>query len=231
MRRKLFVINAAKFEKGAVSPKSKKPHTPWGIRISPRQNSKGEFYVSNRGNREVGLGILNTLPDQFRADGVYLAGGIWRTMFDKYDEICDLDFFFRDRASLMACMKIMDRTAEKKFTCPQGLLNTYNYKGYKIQLISNMYHPTASSVIEDFDLDACCAVLDCHTNDFTFKREFIRNVKTKKLTLNKVTYPAATFKRMMKYAEKGFNINRAIEDYIRCINPNIFADFMKFYID
>lgn len=65
----------------------------------------------------------------------------------------------------------------------------------------------------------------------------IRDVNRKRLTLMSLTYPVATLKRFVKYARKGYDINKAAVQFVRSISELAadgigFTDGqMRFYVD
>ena len=190
--------------------------------------------------------------------GCFVAGGATRSLINQ-EEIADFDIFFCEQpmtVELIAPFDLTDITAtsptiEKKitysasvlaikrllvkekyklvFSCPEGKLFTYKQGEIKIQLILEC-HGQPEEVIGGFDFNATCAALD--DEYFYFSKQFIQDIKTKKLSINTVTYPAATIKRLMKYKDKGYGINDAIVEFMKNISGKEFdAEKLRLYID
>ena len=70
-------------------------------------------------------------------------------------------------------------------------------------------------------------------NEYIYlEREFLKDLKTQKLSINTVTYPVATIKRMFKYQQKGYNINDACVEFVRHVSMTQFdEEKMRLYID
>lgn len=118
------------------------------------------------------------------------------------------------------------------FKCPKGELTTYhklmepdftdmsikpaNHQDMKVQLVTKNFYTDAESLLNLFDIDAARFAYD---GEFIFTdRAAIRSAKKREVTLHNVTYPNATFKRMMKYCDKGFKLtNEAIDFFTQKI--------------
>lgn len=191
----------------------------------------------------VNLGIIG--------GGSYLAGGALRTLLDDKEEISDYDIFFEDRRALVESEDIfsaptlqepkdMPRVKEVQalllmekfkcvFVCVKGELFTYKKGDIKIQLVlATIGKP--ESVIQSFDFGACRAAYD---NQYLFfDKEFVRDVKTKKLSVQNVTFPVATIKRLVKYSNKGYNINQACQQFMEQVSGKVWdGDQLRLYVD
>lgn len=163
-----------------------------------------------------------------------LAGGSLRAIFDKTDLIKDFDLFFTNRQKFVDIDFKLERLGfECVFLCPKGELKTYKKDDMKIQLITKIYYPNVSELLRTFDINACRFATD---GEFLYcPIEAIRDVKKKRITLFRVDYPNATFKRMLKYRDKGYKItNESIESFV----DEVYAKAMigdqlnkQFYID
>lgn len=147
----------------------------------------------------------------------YLGGGCFRGVFGKDEVIADYDVFFKgeiDAANMR--LDLEEAGFETVFQCPLGKLTTMKKDGIKVQLITEFYYPTPQSLVETFDLDACFFVL--YNNILYTSRRAIRAVRRKHITFNSVDFPVATFKRIMKYMQKGYTIpNESIDTYVQLI--------------
>ena len=86
-------------------------------------------------------------------------------------------------------------------------------------------------LIDSFDITACCAAYD--GSNFEVNQRFVFDNLNKILNLNKVEYPLATMKRIVKYTEKGFKLqNDAVEFFVTSVNEmKLTEDNMTFYVD
>ncbi len=178
--------------------------------------------------------------------GSYLAGGALRTLLDPKEQISDYDIFFEDmRRSVLDELydeepKNMARVKEVQdilltegfkcvFECPLGELFTYKLGDIKIQLIlATVGEP--QNVITTFDFGACRAAFDGNT--LYFDKEFVRDTKTKRLSVQSVTFPVATIKRLVKYANKGYNINNATLQFMEKVSGQVWdGDQLRLYVD
>lgn len=171
------------------------------------------------------------VPKSVSVAGVILAGGALRTIIDEKDEIADYDLFFKTAAALEACRAALAELGELVFECPEGRLFTYKVGEQKFQCIVNQYFADGAQVIAFFDFYACSAALDFELGVITVLRPFVRDVSRKYLHISRVTYPVATFKRIMKYHDKGYFVTEAIKEYALALNPELEGDALRFYID
>ena len=163
---------------------------------------------------------------------IYLAGGALRTILKCSGElVSDFDFFFKNFEEVEKLREKLDYNGwEQTYECPQGFLYTYKKSNHKLQLICETEYNSANFLISSFDVSACMCAL--HEEVLTFTREFVRSVKTKNLRTCNVTFPVATIKRLIKYAQKGYNCSMASEDFCRQISGKTFAeDGFRHYID
>lgn len=163
---------------------------------------------------------------------IYLAGGALRTLLKcSGEQVSDFDFFFK---TFEEVQKLRDRLEEDgweiSYECPLGFLYTYKKGNHKLQLICETEYETAESLILSFDVSACMCCW--HDGILTFTREFVRSVKTKQLRTCNVSFPVATIKRLIKYAQKGYNVSLAAEDFCRQVSGATFVgDQFRHYID
>lgn len=178
----------------------------------------------------------------------WLAGGAFRSMFDKTDVLVDFDLFFSNELrKAEVALDLEDMGYKCVFKCPLGELTTYvkqvntdledciNHGPdlMKVQLISKTYYRCMEHLLDTFDLDACRFAYDGET--FITTRRSIRSVKTKNITLNSIEYPNATFKRLLKYRDKGYKItNDCIESFTKSVWDKGFNRIElngQFYVD
>lgn len=165
-------------------------------------------------------------------ENVYLAGGSLRTLLKcSGEQVSDFDFFFKKFDEVQ---KLRDKLTiddwEQIYECPQGFLYTYKKGNHKLQLICETEYSSANLLVSSFDVSACMCCW--HDGVLTFTREFVRSVKTKQLRTCNVSFPVATIKRLIKYAQKSYNVSLAAEDFCRQVSGKVFDnDQFRHYID
>jgi len=163
--------------------------------------------------------------------GVWLLGGAIRSVFDK-TQVSDFDLFFKDEESKDKLEKRLLSDGYKiVFKCKEGKLTTYKCGPIKIQAITEVYRQSMEEHLATFDINASKFGLDCNSNELNivYFDKALRDAKKKKLTLDRVMYPVATFNRLLKYKQKGYTIDQeTIRDF--CVGflyelvPGIFVD-------
>ncbi len=165
-------------------------------------------------------------------DNIYLAGGSLRTVLKcSSEEVNDFDLFFK---SLDEVGPLYDRLIKDgwvcSYACPDGFLYSLKHGKHKIQLICEVEYPTVENLLNSFDISAC--IFAYHKGIFYFAREAVRSVFAKKLRVNRVSYPVATLKRLVKYANKGYSLGESAEDFCRLVSQgNIDSWDFRHYID
>jgi hypothetical protein len=145
--------------------------------------------------------------DAFAKDGVWLGGGCLRRTLIKYPLDSDFDFFFRSEEAfnywlenIPLTMKEVRRT--KHHVQLEGTIGDSKLP-VVVQGINFAYFPNgAPTVIDSFDYTItqfCLADDSLHTTDMA-----LWDLGRMKLSINKVTYPVATMRRMLKYTKQGF---------------------------
>lgn len=187
---------------------------------------------------------LDIRPDRFKqltdfldlellSEDVFLAGGALRSLIDG-KKPKDYDLFFTGPDAIPVTRERLEKHGfELIFECPKGELWTYVNGDMKIQLVANIFG-TPEEIIDHFDFGATLAALDIYT--FYYHKAFVRDVKTRKVSLHRLTYPVATLKRLAKYHGYGFNVNKCLKDIVISISQrgrefNEDDDELRFYID
>lgn len=167
----------------------------------------------------------------------YLAGGALRKAIDPNEIIQDYDLFFKDPEYVPVIEEwCKEREFNVVFRCPEGKLITLKDKNKenprpKIQLITETYYDSMEFLIDSFDIKACRFAYD--GDQFLAPYSSIRDVLKKQITLHRLTYPNASFRRILKYTEKGYKVPfETIDWYNRTISEMIEVDGMwRRYID
>jgi len=181
----------------------------------------------------------NPLFKQFKkldiiGSDVWLAGGALRHLFMPLDPISDFDIFFRNISEAVPVEKYLVEQAFKVvFKCPIGKLTTLKKDDMKVQLITENQYASPEDLMNHFDIKACRFAYD--GNKIYTYYSSIRDVKNKKVNLHDVDFPSATFRRILKYQDKGYKVtNKTIEFMIARIydaGKNKEDLDRRFYID
>lgn len=174
-----------------------------------------------------------SLKNILKIKGVYVGGGALRTLIDKTLTINDIDLFFDSRETMdKVWSQLMEyENLKTTFICPKRELVSFKgINGEKIQLIGK-YFAQPEVFVENFDINACRLIMsDTH---IWIGKNAITDNKKKLITINKVTYPVATIKRVAKYATYGYRL-RGIdsEDLVNKIREIPEDDLdMELYVD
>lgn len=184
-------------------------------------------------NLEENLDVLDSSILSLLGGGVVLAGGALRALVDTSEEIIDYDLFVLDQGVISKLKADLEDIGYKLvFECPKGQLYTYkNSEGTKVQIINKRPYRDCEDLIASFDITACCAAYDGNT--FYTHDRFVFDNLNKLINLNKVEYPNATLRRIVKYSNKGFKLsNTACTTFTATVNGMILTeDNSEFYID
>lgn len=147
----------------------------------------------------------------------WLAGGSLRGLIDEEDKLVDFDLFFSNSIRAAETSLYFEKEEyELVFKCPKGELTTFKKKDVKVQLITKNFYSDSFNLLSTFDLNAARFAYD---GEFVYTdRAAIRAVKNKTTDLYTVTHPNATFKRMLKYRDKGYKItNESIDKFVKTV--------------
>ncbi len=165
-------------------------------------------------------------------NNIFLAGGSLRTVLKcSVEEVNDFDLFFKTLAEVQPLRDRLEKDGfEKYYECPDGFLYSYRKGKHKIQLICKIEYATPEILLQSFDVSPC--LFAWHDKTLYFTREAVRSVFRKRLRVNNVTFPVATLKRLVKYAQKGYSVGMGAEDFCRQTNNKSFTgDQFRHYID
>ena len=164
----------------------------------------------------------------FLRDNVVLAGGSLRTFVDPRDCVKDFDLFFLGEETKEIKDKLEDeikaKGGKKSFQCKEDELRSFELHGMKIQLISikNKKYSSVEHLLDSFDINASRFALTTEGGYFYlhFTEQSVRDIKKKHITINTVTYPVATIKRICKFKEKGYNVTLAAKEFVQQVSKN-----------
>ena len=112
--------------------------------------------------------------------------------------INDYDVFSSTPNLLVALLK------EKGVTVTYENPYFVNFKiaGRKVQVITRFEYPSMEQTVKEFDFTVVCGAYDGET--FVFHDRFWQDIATRRLVINKITFPLKTMDRVAKYAKRGF---------------------------
>lgn len=167
--------------------------------------------------------------------GLFLAGGYFRSWINKSEPVCDYDIFFTDLSVKDEAAKfIEDCGFFRVFTCPLGeLISFKNDDGVKVQFITKFQYISVSSCVQTFDLTACCCGYDVSTNSIICHEDWAKDVKSKMIAFNDVTFPVASIARIIKYHGKGYRYTqKSLVAFVQLIAGREFdSDKLSLYVD
>lgn len=175
--------------------------------------------------------VLNIISN---VEGIFLAGGCFRTLINKDEPISDYDLFFYDKRAIVRSKEILDNLGwVKVFECPLGELTTYKKNDDKLQLITKKIYSSVYEAVESFDITACCAGFDVRTRQLITHPQWVKDVRTKTIDFNVIEYPVATLNRVVKYYNKGYRYREnTLVNYVKAVNSQEFDEnHLALYID
>lgn len=132
--------------------------------------------------------------------GYFIAGGAVRALLTGSPITTDVDVFFRNQGERDEFIRVY--VPEEKLGTK--LHTTFKYKEWKIQAIYLDYYADMDTLLNTFDYTICMCGIDggnLYVGEYT-----LWDLARKKLVVNKITYGAASLRRMLKYAKQGYTI-------------------------
>lgn len=161
----------------------------------------------------IGLDKLDMLEDylvnapKVEVDGPWLAGGALRRILtgDSLDD-GDFDYFFKNSGQQQLFHEQLIRKGAKVLRNEDHVteyeVQMLDAKTMKVQAIKMKYFPTVREMLQDFDY-TCCMIaydgLDIHYGEWT-----LWDNARKRLAVNKIQYPVASLRRLVKYTSQGY---------------------------
>lgn len=145
-------------------------------------------------------------------DGVMLGGGSLRTLLVD-DEIKDFDIFFKNLDLVPQVRQNLENLGfTLEYACPLNFLFNYKKDDMLVQLVCEHSYKDALELINTFDLSACQFAID---GDFfyTYRKSIVDTLK-RRISVVNLKYPLATFRRIVKYHDKGYALYTAPREFI-----------------
>lgn len=161
-------------------------------------------------------------------DGYWIAGGAVRAFMLNLPITTDVDFFFKTQEAFDAFVAKYEDG--KRIVATEHHVTfkaTIDEKTYKIQAIKIGFFETMEACLDSFDFTIC--QLGVHKGKLHSGPYTMWDLGRKKLTLHKLTYGAASVRRLLKYSTQGFtacqgcivSLLRAVGDNPAVINSDV----------
>lgn len=138
--------------------------------------------------------------------GRWLAGGAIRRAIKDGKSDSDWDIFFanaKEKDDFIAeCEKSHEISNEKKNENNHQFTLTVGEEKYTVQCITIAYYETPEKVIETFDFTICQFITDGVS--LWAGETSLYDLGRMRLVVNKISFPVASLRRLLKYAKQGF---------------------------
>lgn len=177
-------------------------------------------FIARKNNHEIEF-FEKVISSVGMGNGVYVAGGAMRNLIDDTKNDKDYDFFFASKTDLDTWEANIQKIGKKVFETTH--CNTYSVivdnKDVKIQAIKHIFYSSLEDLINSFDYTICMFGYD-GTNlmcgDYS-----LWDLSTKSLIVNKITYPVASIRRLIKYSKYGYKVcNGTISTILQAVTQN-----------
>lgn len=154
--------------------------------------------------------LLDNLPD-----GAYVAGGAIESIF-RGEKPNDYDIYFSTEQAYFTVINSLGagNSFFGKYTCKDDLrdgtrrrfIDLSGENQPKLQLITTMLYDGPEHTLSTFDFTASMGAAIKHGTDYDIivHPAMPLDVARKRLVLNRMTFPASTLRRMIKYTHKGY---------------------------
>lgn len=156
-------------------------------------------------------------------NGPWLAGGAVRATLQDQPIKSDYDIFFANEIQLHKCRDELIHIGAKKIK-ENDHNETYFFVPdetdpsvkLEIQLIKHKYYNNVYELLDSFDYTICQFATD--GKELVCGPYALWDLARKRLAIHRITYPVASMRRMIKYANKGFTVcGGMLTDFIRRI--------------
>ena len=138
---------------------------------------------------------------------IYLAGGAVRRVFSGNSSLeSDFDFFFaseKAHTDFVASLKDIDNAKVVRETKNSSTFKVVvNDTEAEINTVSIRFFESVENCIESFDFTACMFGYDGENVITT--PQALWDLARRRIRVNKITYPVASLRRLIKYTKQGF---------------------------
>ncbi len=171
------------------------------------------------------------LLDHFgESDDYWIAGGAARAFMLNQPITTDVDFFFKTPVAFEAFVEKFGSDESKRLAATEHHTTfkaTVGEKTYKVQAIKIGFYGTIEECLDSFDFTIC--QLAAHKGKLYAGQYTMWDLARKRLALHKLSYGAATVRRLLKYTNQGFtacqgcivSLLRAVGDAPSVINSDV----------
>jgi len=147
--------------------------------------------------------------------GAYIAGGAVLSRITK-TPIKDYDVYPKSKNSAIFIIEnLMEdgcfivNITDRAVTLKSNNIKDENGDRAIIQVMMFDVFESAEKIFQKFDFSVCMAAYDCDSGSYVFHPDFFPDVASKNLRFNHNTsFPLASFLRVKKYLEKGYQISK-----------------------
>lgn len=143
-----------------------------------------------------------SLPN-FLISNSFVCGGYIRQLICGSPHNTDIDLFFRSQQDLESQEKFL-LDFGFRYSWGNDTVKCYKRDSEIVQLIFIAFFPTIEQHLQEFDFTICQFGYDCSTQEIVIASSAVVDTLRKKLVVNKITYPVASMRRMLKYNGYGF---------------------------
>ncbi len=139
------------------------------------------------------------------AAGPWIVGGAVRRLITRTPQDSDFDLAFPSEEALEACSTKLEVDGFKRLRATEEhveLIGDIDDKPTTIQLLKVVYGENPEEVIDAFDFTICQLAYD--GTDLICGAYTLWDLARESLVIHKVTYGAATVRRLVKYSNQGF---------------------------
>ncbi len=149
--------------------------------------------------------LLSIMAHFGESDDYWIAGGAARAFMLNQPITTDVDFFFKTQEAFEQFVAKFGNDESKRIAATEHHTTfkvTVGETIYKIQAIKIGYYSTIEECLESFDFTIC--QLAEHKGKLIVGQYSMWDLARKRLALHKLTYGAATVRRLLKYTRQGF---------------------------
>jgi hypothetical protein len=168
------------------------------------------------------------------SDDYWIAGGAVRSLMLNAPITTDVDFFFKTQEAFEAFVSKFGGEESKRLAATAHHTTFKVQTGetfYKVQAIKIGYYQTVEACLDSFDFTIC--QLAAHKGKLYVGQYTLWDLGRKRLALHKLTYGAATVRRLLKYTKQGFTAcSGCIASVLQAVgeNPSVINSDIQ-YVD
>lgn len=173
------------------------------------------------------FGLLSHFEE---SDEYWIAGGAVRAFLLNQPITTDVDFFFKTDEAFDAFVEKFGSDQSRRLASTEHHITfkaTLGEITYKVQAIKIGFYDSIEECLDSFDFTIC--QLAAHKGKLYVGQYTMWDLARKRLALHKLTYGAATVRRLLKYTSQGFtacqgcivSLLRAVGDDPAVINSDV----------